>query len=415
MSIRLNNRPNLGPWALHPTALASAVSAAVPPSTRERGRAPERDVNVAVVHIDGPMSREGEFYGGTSTDYVRAALAELERDDQIDAILIKVNSPGGYVAGTKDLADAIARVKQSKPVYAHIQDIGASAAYWVASQADRVFASADASIGSIGAYMVLYDASEYLEKEGVTAHLIRAENTGEFKGAGAYGVPLTEAQLADFTSQVTASNQFFLDAVQEGRGMNKTQLAQISDGRVFSAADAVELGLIDEVASIDQAISKLVEATTQEDDMSEATVSAAQRIAQYREACPGADADMLVEWIEKDLSVLAAMTEYIAILEAIVTQQHEMIEAIEDGDDLEDDADDGDEDESEDDDTDVLEPVGVDPLNNPSAGTSGTSAEQWRTEIATLKASGKTNREAVSILKESNPALWESYVAEINS
>ena len=149
---------------------------------------------VGILPLHGPSMKARSKYGGYSTVDARRQLRAMAADERVGAILLHIDSPGGHVAGTKELADDVAAVGQTKPVHAYIEDTGASAAYWVASQARTVAANAMAMVGSLGTFTVLYDLSRMAEMEGVQVHVV---STGERKGAAVPGTPVTDGDLAE--------------------------------------------------------------------------------------------------------------------------------------------------------------------------------------------------------------------------
>lgn len=209
----------------------------------------------AVLRIEGPLTKHLSFWallcGGTSTTGLRRDLAQAVADDAVERILLHVDSPGGHVAGVNEAALAVKQADSQKPVHAHIDDLGASAAYWIASQARIISANPTAEVGSIGTMAVLSDLSEMAAKQGITVHVI---STGPYKGAGTPGTELTPEILKDVQRRVDAINKFFLDAVQAGRNLRDEALAQVSDGRVWIASEAKRLGLIDRIQTFDSAL-----------------------------------------------------------------------------------------------------------------------------------------------------------------
>src|SRR5690606_31819803 len=129
----------------------------------------------------GAMTKQGSSFGGASTVRTRRAIRSAAADKSVSAIMLLIDSPGGSVSGTSDLADDVANAKKKKPVYAYIEDTCCSAAYWVASQCSAIYANPTAIVGSIGTYMVVADYSRMAENAGVKVHCI---STGKYKGAG---------------------------------------------------------------------------------------------------------------------------------------------------------------------------------------------------------------------------------------
>ena len=131
---------------------------------------------------------------------------------------------------------------------------------WVASQADRVTANRTALVGSIGAYTVLVDSSEAEGAKGRKVHVVKF---GQDKGAGIAGAPVTEPQLAEFQRLIDARGQQFIDAIVEGRGLERAKVVELADGRVHTAADALVAGLIDAVADASETLKELQEHVNQ--------------------------------------------------------------------------------------------------------------------------------------------------------
>jgi signal peptide peptidase SppA len=204
---------------------------------------------IAVIPIMGPMMKGQSKFGGNSTLQTRRAIRQADATEEVRGILLHIDSPGGHVAGTQELADDVAATK--KPINAHIDDLGASAAFWVASRADRITANKMAEIGSIGVIGVLEDSTGAAEQAGIEVHVI---TTGPFKGMGIPGTPVTDAHLGEAQRLVDGIFSHFKGDVSRGRGLSGKALDAVSDGRVFLADQAKRLGLIDEVQSLDTAL-----------------------------------------------------------------------------------------------------------------------------------------------------------------
>jgi len=212
---------------------------------------------VAVIPIIDQMTKGRSSFGGTSTIEVRSLIREAARSDQVGSIMLHIDSPGGSVAGTSELANDIQTASELKPVFAHIDDLGASAALWVAVQAGRVTANEAALVGSIGVFSVIHDTSKMAEEAGVVVHVV---STGGFKGAFEPGTEVTEEQLSEIQKIIDATGQLFSKAIQTGRGMSASEVKTVADGRVFMATEAKSLGLIDGVMSFESAMGNAVTA-----------------------------------------------------------------------------------------------------------------------------------------------------------
>ena len=210
---------------------------------------------IAIVSLQGPLMKPWSKYGGTSTLFARSMIRDAVKNPQVRGIMMHIDSPGGTVSGTHDLALEVQRASAQKPVYAHIDDLGASAAYWIASQASRITANATALVGSIGTYSVVHDFSKQAELTGIEVIVV---STGDFKGAGVPGTKITDDQIAEIQNRVNDLNEFFIKGVSNGRDMDRADLEKLADGRVFIAKTARANGLIDRVTDFTSSYNDIV-------------------------------------------------------------------------------------------------------------------------------------------------------------
>ena len=209
---------------------------------------------ILVMNVEGTIMKAESSFGGTSSVRMRQNLREAAANPQVRGIMLNISSPGGHVDGTDELALEIARTAEIKPVHAFANGLMASAAFWIGSQAAVISASRTSEVGSLGTVAVVHDFSGAFEAEGIKTHVI---STGKFKGAFVQGAEITEEMLEDLQASVDALNEFFMEAVESGRGMPRSQVKSLFDGRVHLAADALKLGLIDKVQSFEGAIADL--------------------------------------------------------------------------------------------------------------------------------------------------------------
>lgn len=211
---------------------------------------------VAVFDVVGFMMKPESKFGGTSTVKMRQGIRDALVDEKVRAIMMRIESPGGHLSGTPELAQEIAAADKKKPVYAHIDEIGASAAYWIAAQSRRITANRTAEIGSIGVLCVVYDLSKSYEMQGVRTIVL---STGPDKGAGARGAPITDEQLVPMKEAIADAGGLFREAVSGGRRFSAEQYDAVSSGRTWTAPAAQKLKLIDAVSAFEDAIGGLEE------------------------------------------------------------------------------------------------------------------------------------------------------------
>ena len=226
---------------------------------------------IGLIQIRGAMMKGWSKYADVDTLAVRRAVREAAADERAKAILLVIDSPGGSAPGTQELAEDVAAAAEKKPTYAFIEDLGASAAYWVASQAKRISVNAAGEVGSIGVFTVVYDTTEAAKMEGVAVHVL---STGLYKGAFMDGAPILPEHLAYLKERIELTAGFFFAGVKAGRGLDDDELAAVTEGRVWGAEQAKKLGLVDRVESYESAIDGILE------DLSE--TEARQRAARIR-------------------------------------------------------------------------------------------------------------------------------------
>lgn len=212
---------------------------------------------IGLVPVLGTMMKGQSSMGGTSTIAARRAIRQAAADPNVSGILLAFDSPGGTSSGTADLAADVKAASRKKPVYAQIEDTAASAAYWVASQADRVFANAPtALVGNIGTYIVMEDTSAANEKNGVKEIAFASGPLKVFGG----GLGITDAQHEHMQGVVNAIQAEFTAAVKSGRGLSESRLEKVLSGAIYPAAEALKLGLVDGIQRMDATLEQLAKA-----------------------------------------------------------------------------------------------------------------------------------------------------------
>lgn len=212
--------------------------------------------SIAVIEINGTLMKASSSLGSSSSTVdLRLAIRSAMNDPAVGGILLKIDSPGGSVSGTSDLADQITQAAEKKPVWAFGEDLVASAALWLATQCDEFFANAKtAMIGSIGTVIGLYDQSGRMGQAGVKAKVYA---TGPLKGAGFPGAEITSAQDTYFQDVVDSTQAHFRQAVMAGRDMTMAEVKSLETGGLFTASEAVRNGLIDGIQSFDKTLSMM--------------------------------------------------------------------------------------------------------------------------------------------------------------
>jgi len=187
-------------------------------------------------------------------DQVKDELKKAEDDDHVKAVVLRINSPGGTVTASDIIYHELTgfKARTKRPVIASIMDLGTSGAYYIAQAADRIIANPTAVTGSIGVIMVQANVQGLLEKIGVQTTEIKS---GEKKFMGSPFRPLTPDEQKIFQNVIDDMYRQFLSIVGKGRpALTADQIRAAADGRIYTADQAKELGLIDEIGYLDEAI-----------------------------------------------------------------------------------------------------------------------------------------------------------------
>jgi len=187
-------------------------------------------------------------------DDSRDVLDELRRFREapwIKAVVVRIDSPGGAVAPTQEIVDEILRTRKKKPLIASMGGTAASGGYYIASACEKIIANPGTLTGSIGVIMQLNNIEELMKKIGVKGYNIKS---GPNKDIGSPFQPLTPEGREILQALVDNVYGQFVSAVAKGRGMSEAQVRKLADGRVYSGAQAKDLGLVDQLGSLEDAI-----------------------------------------------------------------------------------------------------------------------------------------------------------------
>jgi len=216
----------------------------------------EKKCNVAGLSIAGDISifDSGEYFGEVSSDDIILTLSEKKDNDDIKLLFIEINSAGGNPVAAEEIAEAIKRF--NKPSVAIIREYGNSAAYWVASAADTIFASKNSDLGSIGVSGSYLDYSVLNEKDGLEFIDL---SVGKFKDTGNRDKPLTVEEKELIMRDLNIIHENFIKAVAENRNLDIEKIRELADGSTMLGEMALQKGLIDKVGNYYDALDYLDE------------------------------------------------------------------------------------------------------------------------------------------------------------
>lgn len=206
---------------------------------------------IGVININGTIADVGSSDWFTTVEYDHQGILDFI-DEMIDnkdnvGLFLNIDSPGGYTYEIVEMYDKLEKYKEQtgRPIYAYCGSYTCSGGYYLAVTADKIYANPNSIVGSIGVIISTYDYSELMAKIGVKEINIAS---GKNKAMGSGGTAMTEEQLAIYQSIVDESYESFVTAVEKGRGLKRDQVYKLADGRIYSANQALDAGMVDGVA-----------------------------------------------------------------------------------------------------------------------------------------------------------------------
>ena len=217
----------------------------------------------AVVPIVGVMAKRMSSFGiseqGVSSDMLTDVFDVLRQHDSVNTVALDIDSPGGSALGVEFAAQALRELSKKKDTIAVGNEMLASGAFYVASQANQIAVAPTAIVGSLGVYTTRVDRTKAEDESGIKVHVIRA---GEFKADGHPSLPFTEEERERIQREVNVYYRLFTSAVKTGRELNQKDALALMDGTVEIGRDAVTRGFADTVASLSRTVRQLERPTS---------------------------------------------------------------------------------------------------------------------------------------------------------
>jgi protease-4 len=208
---------------------------------------------VAIVYaegeiVDGTGNEESLVYGAKTARMLR----EIREDDNVKAVVLRVNSPGGSVTASEDIAREVMLLQKTRPVIISMGSLAASGGYWISAPGEHIFAEPNTITGSIGVFGLFMNFQGlFNDKLGLTFDMVK---TGKFADAATVTRPKTPEELALFQDSVDWVYDQFVSKVAASRKLDRAVVAEIAQGRVWSGSEAVKLGLVDEIGGLEAAV-----------------------------------------------------------------------------------------------------------------------------------------------------------------
>lgn len=211
---------------------------------------------IAVIYVDGTITgghgTSSLLSESGGTDSLIKQLHEARDDSSVKGIVLRINSPGGSSTATQEVGEEIKKIRaKGKPVVTSMGDMAASGGYWLAACTDKIYANPTTLTGSIGVYMPYSNWEELYKKIGVRQEKIKS---GIHKDILSNDRPMTEEERVILQTMVDEIYQGFVEVVAEGRHLDIETVKKIADGRVYTGKQAKELGLVDEMGNLYDAI-----------------------------------------------------------------------------------------------------------------------------------------------------------------
>jgi protease-4 len=206
----------------------------------------------AIGAITSGESGYDPVFGRTiGAETMKRLLAEVAEDGELDAVVLRVDSPGGDAIASEEIWGAVGELQRAVPVVVSMGDVAASGGYYMAAGADAIVASPSTLTGSIGVFGILFNASDLYDKVGIDWDVLETNPAADFPTSTR---PLSEEERAIFRGLIEHTYRTFLGRVAEGRGMSEAEVDAVAQGRVWSGADAANRGLVDRVGGLETAL-----------------------------------------------------------------------------------------------------------------------------------------------------------------
>lgn len=197
---------------------------------------------IAVVKIEGTI---------VESESVIEKIIKFRKSENVKALILRINSPGGIVAPPQEIYEEVKKTCKEKKVIVSVESVAASGGYYIACAADTIVANPGTLVGSIGVIIPIENIGELLKKVGVSSTVIKS---GKYKDIGSMTRPITKDEEAVLQELIDDTYNQFVDIVAEGRGLTREEVLKVADGRVFTGAQALQLGLIDKLGNLQDAI-----------------------------------------------------------------------------------------------------------------------------------------------------------------
>ena len=213
---------------------------------------------IAVVYAEGAIVNGDGTFETVGGDRFSRELRKIRNDDEVKAVVLRINSPGGSATASEIILREIQLIKAEKPVIISMGDVAASGGYWMATGGQHIFADPNTITGSIGVFSLLFNTEKIGNNFGLTWDTVKTAKLADLSTSVR---PKSELEIAIYQQTVNKIYDLFLDKVSQSRKIPKEKVAEIAQGRVWSGTEAQKIGLIDEIGGLNSAITYAVAQT----------------------------------------------------------------------------------------------------------------------------------------------------------
>lgn len=206
---------------------------------------------IAVVYAVGAIDNVSSEKDKINSKKLSKTLLKLAEDNDVKAVVLRVNSPGGSAFGSEQIWKAMTEVKKHKPVIVSMGDYAASGGYYISCVADTIVAQPNTLTGSIGIFGLVPNAEQLMDKIGITTDVVKTNDLSDF---GVINRSMTSAEKTLMQNNVERGYDLFVKRCADGREMSIEEIEAIAEGRVWSGSDAQKIGLVDVLGGLNVAI-----------------------------------------------------------------------------------------------------------------------------------------------------------------
>jgi protease-4 len=211
----------------------------------------DSDNQIAIVYAEGAIVEGQGDRGEIGGDRMAKELRKLQEDQDVKAVVFRINSPGGSATASEVILRELKRLGEKKPVIISMGDVAASGGYWIAMGGQRIFADNNTITGSIGVFGLLLNLQAIANNNGINWDTVK---TGKLADISTITRPKTPQELQVYQSSVNKFYDLFIETVAKGRKLSSAQVRSVAQGRVWTGKDALAVGLVDEIGGLETAV-----------------------------------------------------------------------------------------------------------------------------------------------------------------